>query len=230
MKIISIDPSADGVTGIIIADYDENIVDGEALTLTNFANVDFRPKSTNGYIAKELRHRKTKELLQFIEEQQPDLVIIENFIMFKQQIGRFGQAFATSELIGVIEYHCRELKIPVIKPRSSDVRKRSEGFYESEDEDGNIKRVPKPRKFKDGLTTKDLKERGLLVAKRYNRTHLKVGEELYSLKDYQVGSKNDHILMALRHLINVMELSKISWETKVENIEKAREVEDDFEE
>lgn len=230
LKIISIDPSANGVTGIIVAEYDVTapIMGDEAITLTNFANVDFRGLNkndnvdTNRYRVYRRNYQQTNAVLEFIKNEEPDLVILENFIMFKQQMGTFGQSFVTSELIGVIEYHCMKWDIPVYKPRSSDVyKKRTEmDYYYYPQDDGTTLKVGKPKKVKENLTNKVFKERGFLKAKRYNSLHLVVNGVDYKLKDYQIGSKNDHIIMALRHLVNIVENPKMSVETRIENIRR----------
>lgn len=216
IKIISIDPSWNGVTGLLIAEYDPmaQIMDLEdPLTITNFANIDFRFLSEKDnvdqakYRLAEKRHRKLKELLMFVIDEQPDLVIVENFIMFKQQMGTFGQSFITSEMIGIIEYHCREHDIPVFKPRSSDVyqKRTAADYYYYPQEDGTTLKVGKPKKFKENLHNKQLINRGLLKRGRYNAISMIVNGQEFKLKDYQVGAKNDHILMALRHLVNTVE-------------------------
>lgn len=226
MKLISIDPSYNGTTGLIVAEYadfDALNPDEELLTITNFANIDFRGEGSKEQID-EYRYRKMEELLRFIETEEPDFVILENFIMFKVQMGQFGQSFGTSEMIGMITLHCRRLEIPVIKPRSSDVRAPIHKMYTYTcGKTGEEKTVPAPRKFKPGLTNKDLQERGILVRGRYNKAYLNANGELYDLAEFKTGEnhKNDHIWMSIRHMINIVELASVSWETKVNKQKEA---------
>lgn len=93
-------------------------------------------------------------------------------------------------MIGAIDLEMRRNFIPVIKPRSSDLYSRT-GYGK--------------RELKVGLSNWHLLNRGLL-GKIGNALALNVNGTLYKLKDFQVGSKNDHIIMALRHLINELEL------------------------
>lgn len=233
LKIVSIDPAGNGATAIICGYYDEQATfEEEPWSTTNFAMIDFRGEGiTDPEVLKEVRHRQLESLIGFIDDEKPDVVILENFIMFKQQMGHFGQSFITSELIGALDLELRRREIPVIKPRSSALRKPITEYYLRVDEEtGEVKKIPKPRKFKDNLTNKALKDRGLLVSTRYNRTNLVVNGELYLLRDYQIGKKNDHLIMALRHVINECENSKISIDERIENIKLKRYREDIYEE
>ncbi len=224
MKIISIDPSYNGATAFIVADYEQENI--EPIVLTNFGILDFKQGEDNNF--ERLRNKRAKLLENFIEfivNEEPDLVIIENFIQYRVQMGQFGQTFPTSEMIGVVDYMMRLHGIPLVRTRASDLRLPTQGYYESEcRKTGEIRRVPKPRKFKPNLTNKALKERGFLVSRRYNRTHLVINGEEYCLSDYKVGKKNDHALMALKHLINwtekhniYKEISRIETAWKEEN-------------
>lgn len=233
MKIISIDPAGNGVTGVIvaeIADFDIVVPDKELIEITNFANVDFRAidAGTDSLKQKEIRYQQLETLLKFIEKEEPDLVILENYIMFKQQMGVHGQSFITSEMIGAIELTCRRLQIPVIKPRSSDVRQASNKMYTYTDgKTGEVKQQPAPRKIKEHLSNKAFVARGFLKRGRYNRLSLVVNGEEYELNDYKIGSKNDHILMALRHLINIVDYGKVHYKEKIDNIKQSWEETDD---
>lgn len=217
MKIISIDPAGNGATAILVAD-----VDGKDIQLTNFALQDYRfPDEKNGERIRHNRALLIEELIDFVKEEQPDLVIIENFIHYRAQMGAYGQTFPTAEMIGVIDYMMRLYDIPIVRVRASDLRLPSPGVYEYENKKtGEIQRVPKPRKFKPGLTTKDLKEDGYLVARRYNRIHLIVNGTEYCLADYKIGAKNDHIIMALRHLVNYVDKHNVDADIHKLNVAK----------
>ncbi|MFV0533021.1 MAG: hypothetical protein ACK5MR_05130 [Cumulibacter sp.] len=108
----------------------------------------------------------------------------------------------------------RKLEIPVIKPRSSDVRGPFLGYYPSGQ--------PKPKKFKPNLTNQALKERGLLKTGPRNVTQIIVKGEPYTLKDYAIGSKNDHILMALRHVVNLIDSKATNIDKKINDIIRDR--------
>lgn len=217
MKIISIDPAGNGATAILVAE-----VDGKEITLTNFALQDYRFLDEQNNERK--RHNRAlliEDLVDFILEEVPDLVILENFIQYRAQMGAYGQTFPTAEMVGVIDYLMRLYDIPIIRVRASDLRLPSPGTYEYfNKKTGELQKVPKPRKFKPGLTTADLKKAGYLVAKQYNRLHLVVNEEHYCLNDYKIGSKNDHVIMALRHLVNFVKHFNATTEIHKLNVAK----------
>lgn len=220
MKIISIDPSFEGATAIIVAEWEDTMEEPE---LTDFDILDFRFEDLEPILQEEKRLRLAKKLITWLKKQKPDLVICENYIMFSQQIGRFGQAFLTSELIGMITMACHQKKIPLIKPRSSLLYKRRSAldYYRKEDAEGNTVKIPKPKKFRPELTNTSLQERGFTgkVQGAGNSLHLIVGDSAYKLLDYKVGSKNDHALMALRHLLDTIRRHNL-----YDLIEKAEEI------
>ncbi|MFV0533994.1 MAG: hypothetical protein ACK5MR_10105 [Cumulibacter sp.] len=205
-KIISIDPSGNGVTAIVVVDYDYSA--DEPVVIIDFAQVDFRAKDeTNSERVKEIRYRQTEAVIEFVAEHNPYCVILENFIMFKQQMGEHGQSFVTAELIGALDLELRRRKIPVIKPRSYDIRK-IDGYGKA--------------KVKYGLRTQDLHSRGILGKGKRNRTTLMVNGVPYDLIEYQIGAKNDHLLMAIKHLINEIEYKKPDLFAKTEKIKSDR--------
>lgn len=206
MKIVSVDPSGNGVTAIIVADYDHSA--DEPVNIINFAQVDFRAVGeTNSERIKEIRYKQLESVIEFIIEQNPYCVIMENFIMFRQQMGAHGQSFITSEQIGAIDLALRRKNIPVIKPRSYDI-KLQDGYGRSYE--------------RYGLRTQDLHSRGILGKGKRNRTTLIVNGLPYELKEYQIGSKNDHLLMAIKHLINEVEYKNPDLFEKVERIRRDR--------
>lgn len=206
MKIVSVDPSGNGVTAIIVAEYDYSA--DEPVNIVNFAQVDFRAKDeTNSERIKEIRYKQLESVIEFIIEQSPYCVILENFIMFKQQMGAHGQSFITSEQIGAIDLALRRKNIPVIKPRSFDIRLQ-DGYGRSY--------------VRYGLRTQDLHARGILGKGKRNRTTLNVNGVPYELKDYQIGAKNDHLLMSIKHLINEIEFKKPDLFERVERIIRDR--------
>lgn len=205
-KIVSIDPSGNGVTAIIVAYYDYTA--DEPINIVDFAQVDFRAEGeTNSERIKEIRYKQLESVIEFVVEHNPYCVILENFIMFKQQMGEHGQSFVTSELIGALDLELRRKNIPVVKPRSYDIRQ----------QDGYGKTY-----IKYGLRTQDLHSRGILGKGKRNRTTLNVNGMAYDLKDYQIGSKNDHLLMAIKHLINEVEYKKPDIFERVDRIVRDR--------
>lgn len=220
MKIISIDPGA--VSGIIVAHYYENATD-EPLEIASFAHYKSQltfQEEPSPIVRNEYQQRQLTPLLEFIEDEQPDVVICENYIMYASQLGNYGMSFSVSEMIGVLERYCWMNKIPFIKPRASDLYKRRE-YNIKTDEYGEIKRVPKPKKFRDEITNRALKERGLLKAGRYNRTHMLVNGEWICMTDYKIGSKSDHSLMALKHIIYLFEITKRDIYKRIQEVEDA---------
>lgn len=214
-RVISIDPSGDGATAFIVANVDYDLK--EPIELVNFGILDFRAtdeeseKDYNPIKKREIRHNQAKKLIDFVIEQEPDLVIIENFIMYRVQMGKFGRSFITSELIGTLDYALWQKNIPVVRQRASVLRQGLEYYIKEDSSTGEVVKTPKPRKFKEELKTQALKDRGFLVAKKYNRTHILINGAAYNLKDYQVGSKNDHIIMALRHLVYYVDKYNIQY-------------------
>ncbi len=213
MNIISIDPAGNGATGWV----EGRVEQGRLTRLTNFGVLDYRFDNIQSAEGKRIRrHKLNKNFAEYIIGLNPDLIIIENFIQYKVQMGQYGQSFPTAEMIGVLEYLFREKNIPVIRRRASVLRiPGPTQYYEKPqfnddgtpilDEDGVqiIKKYPKPRKFKEYLTTKALKEQNLLKAGRHNKTHIVINNtEMYALSDYQVGAKNDHVVMAIKHLVD----------------------------
>lgn len=86
MKIITIDPSMNGATAILVAKI--NPAEEEQITITDFAIVDFRAtETTDSEFIKEIRYRQLEEVINFIIKERPYGVIMENFIMFRQQMG-----------------------------------------------------------------------------------------------------------------------------------------------
>lgn len=224
-KILSIDPSGNGATAFVEANYD--LGNDEPITLTNFGVLDFGQGEETNY--EKLRNKRAKLLENFVEfiiESKPDLVILENFIQYRVQMGNFGQSFPTAEMIGVLDYLLRKNNIPLVRVRASSLRIPRNDYYERVNkETGVLEKIPKPRKFKENLRNPALKKRGFLVARRYNRTHIVVNGEEYCLSNYKVGTKNDHVIMALRHLVNWLETHEVFKELR--RLEIGREIEND---
>lgn len=186
-KLISIDPSFNGATAIVIGD-----IWGKNINITNFDVLDFKFDKLSGINLKMERYNLLYELIEFVLNEKPDLVVIEDFIQYRAQVMPSGNSFPTAEMIGVLEYHLLMNGVPTIRQRASNLN------------------IPFKKVYKKGLSTKDLVELGLLARTRYNRLNIVMDGELYPLSDYKVGSKNDHAIMALRHMVNIVKYKSIT--------------------
>lgn len=198
MRIISIDPSGDGTTGIVIID----LQNGKSIIKDAFI-VNLRTEKENAIEKRKEWNSTVENLLQRIISALPDVVIIEDFIQYRMQMGKFGINFPTSELIGIIDNRLYLNNISIERQRASLLKMPSVGYYYSTSKKtGETIKTPKPRKFKPEYNKNSLIEWDFVKEGRYRKLWINIRGKFYDMEIFKIdGKKNDHILMALRHYI-----------------------------